>query len=395
MQPFCSFLAAVGLITVAWSPVFAQRGGFVATLGTDTLHVEQFTRFADRIEGTIVTRSPVTRVARYTLWLDRDRIPVRYEVRTSRGDGTPEAAPGLHGWLTLSGDTLLRETPGATKPDTQRIPVKQRVTPGPGLPYLGVSFLMYEFALREALRRADSTGLSSISLLTMNPRQVTAPVTRAWFIGTDSAEIDYFGVARSGYRFRNGLLIRADWTGTTYRYRVTRVDAIDVDARARDWHAADLRSGAVGALSPRDTARGSIGTATAMVDYSRPSKRGRRVWGEVVPWGKVWRLGADVATHIVFSADVRVGGVDVPAGTYTLWMLPQETGESQLIISKLTRVFGTQYNPTQDLARIALRRDEARGVIERVTIDFADGRLWIRWDNVVWSTSVEAKPGLR
>ena len=390
-----SLLVAAGFIAVAWSPLVAQSGGFVATLGSDTLHVERFMRFADRIEGTIVTRSPVTRIARYTLSLDRDRRPVRYEVRTSRGDGTPETAPGLNGWLTLSGDTLLRETPGATKPDTQRIPVKQRVTPGPGLPYLGVSYLMYEFALREALRRADSTGLSSISLLTMNPRQVTAGVTRTWFIGTDSAEIDYFGVARSGYRFRNGLLIRADWTGTTYRYRIARVDAIDVDARARDWHAADVRSGAVGAISPRDTARGSIGSATAMVDYSRPSKRGRRVWGEVVPWGKVWRLGADFATHVVFSADVRVGGVEVPAGTYTLWMLPQETGESQLIVSKLNRVFGTQYNPSQDLARISLAREPATTITERLTIEVANERLSIRWDDIAWSVGVAAKPELR
>jgi hypothetical protein len=144
----------------------------------------------------------------------------------------------------------------------------------------------------------------------------------------------------------------------------------------------------MGALSPRDTSRGTVGELAVMVDYSRPSKRGRKVWGDVVPWGRVWRLGADFATHVVFSTDARIGDADVAAGTYTLWMLPDERGTSQLIINRQTRIFGTNYNPSHDLVRIPLRREAVSPAIERLVVEVEAGRLWIRWDDLAWSVAL-------
>jgi hypothetical protein len=373
------------------APASAQTGGFVATLGKDTLHAERFTKSPGKIEGTIVTRSPITRIARWQLLLDSRGRPTRYEVRTTRADGSPDRTPGSNAVITLSGDTLIRETPGAEKPDTQRIAASAQVVPGPSLPYVGVSYLMYELAFAEARTRAQN-GESSIRQITMNPRQVQAFPTKVWFVGTDSVELDYFGVARSGYKLdRGGNLTHADWSLTTYRYQIARVSDVNVEKIAEGWHNADKAGAAMGALSPRDTARGTAGTVSVMVDYSRPSKRGRKIWGEVVPWDKVWRLGADFATHVVFSSDVRVGDTDIPAGTYTLWMLPSEAGESKLVVNKAVRIFGTNYNASNDLARIPLRR-EGKLVAERLTISVSDGRLRIHWDDAEYSVAVVAKP---
>jgi hypothetical protein len=371
------------------APAAAQSGGFVVTLGKDTLHAERFTRTASAIEGMIVTRSPVTAIARYRLDLDANGRPTRYEVRTNRADGTPVRTPGANAWMTLAGDTLLRETMGAEKPDTQRIPAPSLVMPGPSLPYVGVSYLMYELAFADAKKRADAKNESSMRLITMNPRQVSTFPTKVWFIGNDSAELDYFGVTRSGWKFAtDGSLTRADWTNTTYRYRIVRTGVIDVESIAQGWNNADKAGAAMGALSPRDTARGSTGSVNVLVDYARPSKRGRTIWGDVVPHGKVWRLGADFATHVVFSGDVTLGEAAIPAGTYTLWMLPAADGTAQLIVNKQVRIFGTNYNPGNDLVRIPLRRESARAPVERLTIEIADGRFWIRWDEVAWSAPV-------
>jgi hypothetical protein len=371
------------------APATAQSGGFVVTLGKDTLHAERFTRTASAIEGMIVTRSPVTAIARYRLDLDANGRPTRYEVRTNRADGTPVRTPGANAWMTLAGDTLLRETMGAEKPDTQRIPAPSLVLPGPSLPYVGVSYLMYELAFADAKKRADAKNESSMRLITMNPRQVSTFPTKVWFVGNDSAELDYFGVTKSGWKFgADGSLTRADWTNTTYRYRIVRTAAIDVEAIARGWDIADKAGAAMGALSPRDTARGVAGSVNVLVDYARPSKRGRTIWGDVVPHGKVWRLGADFATHLVFSGDVKLGDAEIPAGTYTLWMLPAADGTAQLIVNKQVRIFGTNYNPGNDLVRIPLRRESARAPVERLTIEIADGRFWIRWDDVAWSLAV-------
>jgi hypothetical protein len=98
-----------------------------------------------------------------------------------------------------------------------------------------------------------------------------------------------------------------------------------------------------------------VGAAQVLVDYSRPSARGRTVWGgALVPYGQVWRTGANAATQLVTSADLTIGGAAVPAGTYTLFTLPTADG-GQLIVNKKTGEWGTEYDAAQDLVRIPLR----------------------------------------
>jgi hypothetical protein len=369
----------------------AQTGGFVVTLGSDTLHVERFARTANRIDGVIVTRSPATRVARYSLSLAPDGTPLRYEIETRQPDGSPIVATGMRGSITYLRDSVVRETLRQAESVTHRIAAVVPPFPGPSIPYVGVSYLMYELAFADARRRGAPAEMA-IHLVTMNPGQTTPQRIRAWLPFPDSAELDYFGIARSGYRFNGrGDLIRADWRNTTYRYRVARVDTVDVDGIARSWAEADRRGNAMGALSPRDTARTTIGGATITVDYSRPATRGRIIWGDVVPWNRVWRLGADVATHFTTSADLRIGDVDVPAGAYTLWMVPAEGDSARLIINTQTRIFGTNYNPARDLARIPLSRSLNPTAVERLTIGVDAGVLWIRWADLAWSATVMVK----
>lgn len=368
-----------------------QSGAFVVTLGTDTLHVESFMREKDRLTGTIVTRSPVTRIARYTMLFSPNGNPRRYEFETQQADGTPVRTNGSAGSFSYAADSLVRESLQQGALTTQRMAAPSPIYPGPSLPYVGVSFLMYELALNEARRRSGGALESDIYLLTMQPGQTAPQRLHAWLVSADSAELDYFGVARSGYKFDpHGQLTRADWSKTTYRYRIARVPSIDVMPLARAWAEADRRGAGIGAISPRDTSRATVGSATIAIDYSRPSKRGRKVWGDVVPWDRVWRLGADFATHLTTSADIRIGNVDVPAGTYTLWMLPSETGATQLIINSQTRIFGTMYNAARDFARLPLQRTVG-AVVERLTIGVESGALVIGWDDVRWSASIAAK----
>lgn len=384
-------LAAMGIAALS-QPVTAQSGGFVATLGADTVQVEHFARRGDRVDGTVVTRAPVTRVITWSMTYGPGGEPVRYEVATRSGNGTQIQTAGATGSMTFLADSVVRETfrDGATV--AQRIAAPGGVAPAPGLPYLGVSYLMWELAFSQARRRADSAGRGALQQLTMIPSQLTPQRTQVWFVGTDSAEASYFSIAKSGYRFdEDGRLIRSDWTATTVRYRIVRVPSIDVEAIARAWTTADFRGAGMGAFSPRDTTRATLGDASLTVDYSRPSKRGRRVWGEVVPWGRVWRLGADYATHFTTSHDLVIGDALLPAGSYTLWMLAKETGDSKLIINRQTGIFGTQYNPARDFVRVTLNRSQATEIVERLTIAVEGDALWIRWDDQGWSVPISVK----
>lgn len=107
---------------------------------------------------------------------------------------------------------------------------------------------------------------------------------------------------------------------------------------------------------------------TVHVDYSSPRMKGRKIFGDLVPYGEVWRAGANEATTLVTTADLTAGGKDIPAGTYTLFTIP--TAEKwTLIVSKTTGEWGTKYSgPDQDLARVDMKVTSRPSAMENFTI---------------------------
>ncbi len=109
--------------------------------------------------------------------------------------------------------------------------------------------------------------------------------------------------------------------------------------------------------SPPGTAEVTLKGKKITIEYSRPFMKGRKIMGEVVPYGKVWRTGANEATALTTEADLSIGGANVPAGKYTLYTLPSE-GTWKLIINKQTGQWGTVYKEDQDLARVDMEKSK-------------------------------------
>ena len=101
-------------------------------------------------------------------------------------------------------------------------------------------------------------------------------------------------------------------------------------------------------LSPAANANVTLTSATVSIAYSAPSARGRTIFGALVPYGEVWRTGANAATTLKTSGALQIGDLNVPAGTYTLYSLPTADGW-KLIINKQTGQWGTVYDKSQDL----------------------------------------------
>ena len=97
------------------------------------------------------------------------------------------------------------------------------------------------------------------------------------------------------------------------------------------------------------------GPSRITIDYGQPHARGREIFGGLVPYGEVWRLGANWATRLTLDFDVRFGALDVPRGEYTLFMLPRES-DGELIVSRQTRQWGTDYDPSFDFGRTPVDR---------------------------------------
>ena len=147
--------------------------------------------------------------------------------------------------------------------------------------------------------------------------------------------------------------------------------------------------------SPPGTAEITLKGKKVTIEYSRPSVRGRKVVGELVPFGQVWRTGANEATSFVTEGDLNVGGTKIPAGKYTLYTLPAEAGW-KLIINKQTGQWGTEYDQAQDLARIDLQASKTEQLVEQFTISFKksgdnSADLILEWENTRLTVAVKAE----
>lgn len=134
---------------------------------------------------------------------------------------------------------------------------------------------------------------------------------------------------------------------------------------------------------------------TVSVQYSRPSMRGRKIFGGLVPYDQVWRTGANAATSLKTDVALTIGGASVPAGSYTLYTLPGANGW-KLIINKQTGQWGTEYSQGQDLARVNMKVTQAASPQEQFTIalDKTGGdsaTLKLEWDTTVASVDVQEK----
>ena len=125
--------------------------------------------------------------------------------------------------------------------------------------------------------------------------------------------------------------------------------------------------------------------------YNAPSRRGREIFGKTVPYGEAWRTGANPATTIVSNAALKIGTLEVPAGTHTIFTLPAAAGKPwMLIVSNDIAEWGTEYNAAKDLGRTAMMSATLPAPQELMSISFEKmkagvGELHIRWDHTdVW-----------
>jgi hypothetical protein len=187
---------------------------------------------------------------------------------------------------------------------------------------------------------------------------------------------------------KDGNLLFLDGRETTNKVLVKRVPKADVDGALKMFAARDAAEHPMGQLSPRDTVRATIGSAHIVIDYGRPHKRGREIFGTVVPWDQVWRTGANAATGFTTDADLKVGGTTIPKGSYTLWSLPTKNG-AKLIVNSQTGQWGTDYDASKDFARVDLATESLPQPMEIFTIAIDPrgngGMLKLAWDRTEYS----------
>jgi hypothetical protein len=142
-------------------------------------------------------------------------------------------------------------------------------------------------------------------------------------------------------------------------------------------------------LSPSAETVASIGGKRIEVRYSAPSARGRKIFGDVVPYGKVWRTGANAATTLTTEGDLEFKGLALPKGQYSLYSVAREGGLT-LVINKQTGQWGTRHDAAQDLGRVEMEVQKPPVPVETMIITLAPagegkGTLTIAWGEVTAS----------
>ncbi|SIS75903.1 DUF2911 domain-containing protein [Belliella pelovolcani] len=137
--------------------------------------------------------------------------------------------------------------------------------------------------------------------------------------------------------------------------------------------------------SPAATIAQKIGLTDVKIEYSRPSTKGRKIFGELVPFGQVWRTGANAATIITFSTDVKIEGNEVPAGSYAIYSIP-DRNEWTIILSKNTKLWGAVgYNQEDDYLRFKVKPGKTGQKYETMEVGFVDmtdtgATVSIKWE---------------
>jgi hypothetical protein len=372
-------LAPLTLLFLGLAPATgqAQSGAFVIRLGRDTTSVERFSESGGKVVLDQVGRAPrvLRRHASYAL--TPAGTPTDIDVLLTRV-GEPAGAPPLqHLTARMVNDSMSIET----RVDTAVRRSGRTLPAGTGIPVVS-PWLMYDrLSARLAKSKADSVHTAMFFL--GGPDISWVAVRR---LGRDSVDIETEFDRYHAKVDKDGHLVAVRPIRGTQQFTVDRVASIDVDAMATAFAAQEQQGGPLGQLSPRDTARATVAGATLWVDYGRPSIRGRKIFGGVVPWGEVWRTGANAATQFKTDKALAFGGTVVPAGMYTLWTLPTQNGWT-LIINSETGQWGTEHHADKDLYKIPLSVSTNDSPVERFTIHIADagngGQLHIVWDQTV------------
>ncbi|HEY5748846.1 MAG TPA: DUF2911 domain-containing protein [Chryseolinea sp.] len=141
--------------------------------------------------------------------------------------------------------------------------------------------------------------------------------------------------------------------------------------------------------SPPAQASATVNGKTITIDYGQPSVKGRKIWGELVPYGQVWRAGANETTAFTLSADATVEGKKLSAGKYAFFIIPTEN-EATVIFNKTIKWGAFSYKQDEDVLRISVPVKKSKAFAEKLTYTVSPkGEVSLAWENSVITFAVK------
>ncbi len=356
----------------------ADSAAFVVRLGRDTTSIERVVSTRTRVVAEAVQRSPATMLHRMVMELT-PRGEVSRSVYTATRPGSAE--PFFTRTITIAGDSATVTNVQGANTRTRRVAVRNAI------PISGPFYSPYEMAMMRAM--AGRQPRATVQLLQPDTT-VDIPLER---VGADSLALTN--------QFQERMRARVDARGRLLNLHtpafttVERVAWLDLDTWVREFAARDAAGRGMGPLSPRQASRAFVGGANLWLDYSRPAMRGRPIWGALVPYGAVWRMGANDAAHFATDRPVRLGDLALQPGTYTLFLLPTADAWT-LVVNRKSGMSGLEHDARMDVGRVAMERLALERPVEQFTVELrpaaSGATLYLAWDRQAATVPIRIEP---
>ena len=392
----CFFIGAV-LSLVSCNTPPAERYGFLTLLGHDTIAVESVTRQGNTVTSDEVDRFPRVRVRHTVIKLAADGS-IQHLVMDIHTPSEPQDQRDRKVIADVTTTSVhISKTDGTST-------VNRDFATNGGIveAHIPQMYSLYELYFAAALKHAAASKSAVGNPVQMRQFYIDrefdhfplgkgvvqpleggkAEITHDWLSGTGEATID------SGYH-----MLSYSGARTTYKVEVNRLASPpDVKSIADRFEAQETKTGVARELSVRDTVRAQIGKAMFTVDYGRPLMRGRKLLGDVLPYDRVWRTGANAATQFTTSVPIKLAGMQVPVGTYTLWTVPH-IGGVDLIVNRQNGQWGTEYHASQNLGTARITSQALPAPVEEFTISIVPGNaqrgtLVMEWGTFRWTAPI-------
>ena len=381
-QPFFLLIIVIFFTFLESCSTSSNSHIYLERLGTDTMSVETFNRSNNSYEGKLLIRMPATQIATFKAKLNGSgRVSVmNIEWRTpSSNPGGPK--PRAYS-ITIKDDTtatvhMTGVWRGKNIDTTYQMSVPEGAVPGFGKepPALAT----FSQIIHQANLKKSSPSYPVNILIPGSKRQFKTTLTH---LEGDTLALRLFGYSYLATVNSNNNISWYSAQKTTVKTVTEPATNINLEQLASRFAKLDAQGRGMPIASPLDSAMATIDGAHLKIIYSRPSMRGRKIWGSLVPYDTVWRTGANAATEFSTNRDLMIGNTKVPAGTYTLYSI-YTPDSGKLIVNSQTGQWGTVYNESRDFARIPMEKSNTDLHEEfAISIDTSDGKGYIRlaWD---------------
>lgn len=356
MKLLFQFLVLVlsGLISIGQQPI---TGSFVAKLGNDTVIVETYNLLENHLFGKAFLRYPEDQVGVFNFHFYPDGSIRHYSISLMKPDSSYITSSGNMG-VMCAGDTCTcyASWPGASEEYTNSHAAKQMDFIGGWTPTLSL--------IEWNCMRLIKSGKQSLPLTMLNDyigvRHVSISKGNKDTIIFGGPFLEYTKIVTTP----EGRILSYDGTGTPWNYIATKHEPIDVDIVARRLS----KSPKIGIPSPEIEVKFPISNDTITLSYGRPSMRGRKIFGGVVPYDSVWRTGASHPTRIILPYKIKFGQTEIPAGAYSLYTIPRPDGWT-LIFNTDLKQWPTDPNREKDFAEVPLQVKKTNTQTEMFTIE--------------------------